>query len=98
MRDKKELCNEIVNYFKDTNPYEFNNCYDNLEEAFNNFYKMMNKNSKGILSELREEINELIMYNDLRDKEMKKRYETVTRLAYDLNVFYNHSKEKEKEL
>lgn len=98
MRDKKELCNELVNYFKEVNPYDFNCCYNTMEEAYNNFYDIMTKDSKGILTELKEELHELIIYNDLRNKDMKNKYEKATKLAYDLNVFYNYSKEKEKEL
>ena len=98
MRDKKELCNELVNYFKEVNPYDFNDCYNTMEEAYNNFYDIMTKDSKGILRELKEELHELIIYNDLRDKEMKNRYEKATKLVYDLNVFYNYSKEKDIEL
>ena len=98
MRDKKELCNELVNYFKDVNPYDFNDCYDNMEEAYNNFYNIMIKDSKGILKELNEELHELIIYSDLRNKDIKNRFDKATKLAYDLNVFYNHTKEKDIEL
>ena len=98
MRDKKELCNELINYFKEVNPYEFNDCYNNMEEAYDNFYNLMTKDSKGILTELKEELHELIIYNDLRNKDMKNRFEKAIKLAYDLNVYYNHTKEKDIEL
>lgn len=98
MKDKKELCWELVNYYKEVNPYEFNDCYNNMDEAYDNFYNIMTKDSKGILKELKEELHELIIYNDLRNKEMKNRFEKAIKLTYDLNVFYNQTKEKEKEL
>lgn len=98
MRDKKELCNELVNYFKEVNPYDFNDCYNTMEEAYNNFYDIMTKDSKGILRELKEELHGLIIYCDLRDEKIKKRFDKATKLAYDLNVFYNSYKEKEKEI
>ena len=75
MRDKKDLCNELIKYFKEFNPYDFNCCYYTMDEAFDNFYNIMIKDSKGILTELKEELHELIIYNDLRDNEMKNRYE-----------------------
>ena len=41
MKDKKELCWELVNYFKDVNPYEFNDCYNNMKEAYDNFLELL---------------------------------------------------------
>ena len=42
--------------------------------------------------------HELIIYSDLRNKDIKNRFDKATKLAYDLNVFYNHTKEKDIEL
>ena len=98
MIEKEELCNNIVKFLKETRPYDFNDCYSSEEEAYDNFYFLISKSPKGPLLEMSEEIHEFLIYNDLRNKEMKEQFQMAVKLSYELNIYYNNFLEKENEI
>lgn len=93
-----QLADEIVQYKKDSDPYEFQDAYDSTEEAIEDIKKVL-YTSKGVFDLIRDvtfEIECLSIEKDLSDKEMKGYFNQAFRIIYDLNQ-YNIALEREKE-
>lgn len=97
MKTIDELATEVVEYEYEVRPYEMNDCYDSKEEAYNNFYDTMANSENGLLTEMMEEIDMLLKYEDLSDPILKKQYDVCTRICYDLNI-YLHGKDKSEDM
>ena len=97
MKTIDELATEVVEYEYEVRPYEMNDCYDSKEEAYNNFYDTMANSENGLLTEMMEEIDMLLKYEDLSDPILKKQYDDCTRICYDLNI-YLHGKNKSEDM
>lgn len=84
-----ELTNEIVKYTKDSDLYDYRNCYNTDEEAFEDFHNLLKKSPDGILSELAGDITRLAIYEDLSDEETKKQFASAYNLIIKINKFKN---------
>ncbi len=94
----EQIAERIVQYKKDSDPYEFRDSYNSIEEAIEDVKKMLYK-SKDIFDLIRDmtfEIECLSIEKDLNDKEMKNYFNQAFRIIYDLNQ-YSIALEKEKE-
>ena len=72
--ERKELKKEIEKYAKDSELYDYRDCYNNDEEAFKDFYKTLKESPEGILSELAGDITRIAMQEDLRNSEIKNEF------------------------
>lgn len=97
MKTIDELATEVVEFEYEVRPYEMKDCYDSKEEAYNNFYEIMANSEDCLLTEMLEEIDMLLKYEDLSDPILKKQYDDCTRICYDLNIYLN-GKDKSEEM
>lgn len=98
MKTVEELSSEVLDYLYDNDHYEMTDSYNTREEAYEDLLKVMSS-EKGLLTEMLEELNMLLKYEDLSNPILKKRYEDCTSICYDLNVFINdRNKNKDNEM
>lgn len=97
MKTIDELATEVVEFEYEVRPYEMKDCYDSKEETYNNFYEIMANSEDGLLTEMLEEIDMLLKYEDLSNPILKKQYDDCTRICYDLNIYLN-GKDKSEEM
>ncbi len=98
MKTKEELCSNIIEFLKLNDHYNFYDFYESEDKAYDNFYDLLSKNVQGPLTEIGEELHAMLYYDDLRNPELKKRYDMGMNLVYDLNVYYNGTLEANKDL
>lgn len=98
MKTAEQLSNDVLDYLYEVRPYDMQDAYNSKEEAYEDLLKTMNSD-KGLLTEMVEEMNMLLKYEDLSDSILKRQYEDCSRICYDLNVFINEkNKNKDMEL
>lgn len=95
MNKLNELVDKVVKYAKNSDLYNYNDCYNSDEDAYNNFYEIMGKSTKGILSEIVEDVSMLALDNDLTDKEVRKQFNEAISLIVEINQ-YEHELNNEK--
>lgn len=96
MKTVEQLSIDVLNYLYDTRPYDMQDAYDTREQAFENLLDTMSSD-KGLLTEMMEEMDLLLKYEDLSDPILKKQYDDCCRICYDLNVFISN-REKNKDM
>lgn len=81
---------KLVDYTKDTDPYEFNDSYSSEEDAFNHFKSDLSKNSttSSLIEMLCSEINYYAEERDLTDNDTLKDFNRAVDLLKDVSIFY----------
>lgn len=98
MNKSKELVYKVIEYMKSSDLYEYNDAYDNDEEAFNNLYPLYltEKGARKQIEEFTEDLSLLATEKDLRDTEMKNIFDSAVDLIKEFNKYYIElSNEKE---
>ena len=85
MIKEEELVWEIVNYVKECDLYHYRDCYNDDQEAFDNFYSVLKNSPEGIITELTGDITRISLNDNLNDENIKEKID----LAYSLIVKIN---------
>lgn len=97
MLSKKELCNELVKVTKINLGSEFNRVYQNEEECFKNFEKILDLKPSNALLEVDDAITNLLLAEDMENENNQIICEYFLKLAYKINIYNKHFKDKNKD-
>lgn len=78
------VTNKLVDYMSDRDPYEFNDCYNSKEEAFNEFYSLLGTR-KGINNILYEISEDLSLAEEYLKKDTDEETKIMINRAYQLH-------------
>lgn len=93
---RKSLSNRLIEYSKDYNYYEYKDCYDTDEDAYNDYYDQLGSSKKiqNILYEIGEDFDRSdAINNEEQDEELEKLYQ----LHKDLFLYKKDLKKLENE-
>lgn len=97
MISKKELCNELVKFTKINLGSEFNEVYQNDEACFKNFEKILDSKPLNTLLEVNYAITDLLLAEDMENENNQIICEYFLKLAYKINIYNKHFKDKNKD-
>ena len=84
-----ELSNELVQYVKNADPYEYNDDYENDDHAFNDMKKSLSTTSgvDTLIESLCSDINYYVSENDLSNDNILDNFKSATDLLIKLNRY-----------
>lgn len=91
--EREELINDIMNHMKEYDYYNYQDAYSDDEDAYQDINRTLDKDGKGVMTFLIEDINSLLKYEDLRNEYEKKHFDDCINLSIKINEFSNHNKE-----
>lgn len=97
MISKKELCNELVKVTKINLGSEFNEIYQNDEACFKYFEKILDSKPSNALLEVNYAITDLLLAEDMENENNQIICEYFLKLAYKINIYNKHFKDKNKD-
>lgn len=93
MLSKDELCDELVKFSKINLGSEFNRVYQNEEECFKNFEKILDLKPSNALLKVDDAINNLLLGEDMENENNQIICEYFLKLAYKINIYNKHFKD-----
>lgn len=96
MLSKEELCNELVKFSKINLGSEFNETYKNEEICFKDYEKVLEHNPLNAIMEIDDAITDLLFEEDMENKNNQIICEYYLKLAYKINIYNKHFKDKTK--
>ena len=97
MKSKDELCNELIKFSKHHLAFEFEDVYGTEENCYKNYDYILSNKPTNVAMEVGIAVNDILLYGNIENKEEKERLNFFIDLAYDLNIYCNHFREKKHE-
>lgn len=93
--DREELVNQILEHMKEYEYYQYQDTYENDEEAYNDIDRTLGKDGFGIKEFLIEDISYLLKHDDIRNPYYRKHLDDSVALGIKVNEYANNEKEKD---
>lgn len=97
MKNKDELCNELIKFSKQHLAFEFEDVYGTEENCYKNYDYILSNKPTNVAMEVGTAVNDILLYENVENKEEKERLNFFIDLACDLNIYCNHFREKKNE-